>query len=178
MTPCPHCHTSSRVVMFPALANPRRKKHQPEPLAGSSESSCLYHPEYKASSICNTCGAFVCQLCEIHLQDDPICPACLERQTLGGKNRILKKNHYLWDNISLALAFFVPASLALWFMSLFSAPYALFLAVRHWKDPGLLRKPSKLRMSLAALLALAQIGGWILLFLYGFNALSKLGSSN
>ncbi len=176
--PCPQCRAPSRLVLFPALAAPRRRKQQPEPLIDSEASSCLYHPDYKASSICNSCGAFICQLCEIHLQNEPICPACLERQSLGDKNRILKKNHYLWDNISLALALFVPASLALWFLSLFTAPCALYLAIRHWKDPGLLRKPSKLRLALAALLALLQIAAWILLFLYLLNALSKLGSTN
>jgi hypothetical protein len=165
-------------VLFPVYRTPRRKNSKPEVLAGSGESSCLYHQEYKASSICHSCGAFICQLCEIHLQADPICPACLERQTQGGKSGILKKKHYLWDNLSLALALFVPASVMLWFMSLFTAPCALFLACRFWNDTGGLRRISRLRLSLAIVLSLLQLAGWVLLFLYAFNSFSKLPTSH
>ncbi|NJK91949.1 MAG: hypothetical protein HC904_09040 [Blastochloris sp.] len=175
--PCSNCQTPSYTLGFPASRPSVRRSHTPEPVQDEGESTCLYHNHYKASAICVSCGAFVCQLCEIHLHEEPICPACLRRQTQSGKNTLLKTKHYRWDCIALGLAVFTPITIAFWFLSLFTAPLALFLVFRHWKDGAHLHPPSKVRFLCAALAALVQVLAWLTLLVFLINQFSKLPSS-
>jgi hypothetical protein len=56
----------------------------------------------------------------------------------------------------------------IFFLTPFTAPVAIFFAVRHWRTPaGALKKPV-VRSILAFVLATGQITGWIIFFTLHF----------
>jgi hypothetical protein len=62
----------------------------------------------------------------------------------------------MYDSIALALAT-LPA--LLFWPVVFTAPAALYVVVRRWREPGSLVPRTKVRFVLAALFALAEIAG-------------------
>jgi hypothetical protein len=51
-----------------------------------------------------------------------------------------------------------------YFVTLFTAPLAIYLTVRHWKTPSGIIPRTRIRFILAFLIAGFQIAGWILFF--------------
>ena len=53
--------------------------------------------------------------------------------------------------------------LTVW-LTILSAPMAIYLSIRHWKSPSSIIPRTKVRFVAAIGLATLQIGGWILAF--------------
>ena len=165
---CPGCHAPLLAQVFPALFRPVTVGQTAETVASDEDASCFYHPAKKAVVPCGRCGRFLCALCDIDLGGDRhFCPGCVEAGRLGdGKDPQAvalpvqrRMNH---DQLALFLAV---APLLLFFtvyFTLFTAPVALFLAIRYWNEPRRALVPrSRARVVVAALVALLEIGGWI-----------------
>lgn len=159
---CPRCLADVRVFAFPAL---RRENTAPlaMPTLGAGEASCFYHPQKPAVLACAHCGRFLCALCEIEIGGEHRCPACLaagkEKRTLA----TVENRRLLYDGLALALAI-IP--ILVWPLTLLSAPAALFVVVRYWRQPLSILPRTRIRFVLAAVIALAQICGWALLFYF------------
>jgi hypothetical protein len=104
------------------------------------------------------------------LDQEHICPACLESGQQKGRLEQLQKGRVLYDDIALALAVY---PVLLWPFTLVSAPAALYFAVRHWKVQSSIVPRTKGRKIAAVILAVLQIAGWITLFTA--LALGRLG---
>ena len=66
-----------------------------------------------------------------------------------------------------------------WF-TVFTAPAAIFVALRYWKAPSSLLQRSKIRFVVALLIAGLQVAGWvwiIAVMLIRFNILARHGVS-
>lgn len=160
---CPSCNTSLLVDVFPALFRTPTSGQSGEALSEQNEAGCFYHPNKKAVVLCEMCGRFLCALCDLELDGRHLCPSCIEK---GKKNRKLKslENHrLLYDNIALALAVY---PLLMFWLTILTAPLAIFVAVRYWKSPSSILPRTKIRYILAIVLAIMQIAGWI--WLMGF----------
>ena len=91
-------------------------------------------------------------------------PRALRRGKTKGKMADLQTRRVRYDHASLAMAV-LPLLLLLW-PSVIGAPIALYMSLRYRKEPcGLLNK-STLCFKLAAILACAQIAGWVMFFCY------------
>ena len=111
----------------------------------------------------------MCALCDLDLGGRHLCPACVTEGTPataspGGGDRAraggeLSNERFLYDHMALTLA--VAPLVLLWPVTLFTAPAALFYAVRYWNDPprGFIPRRRYVIFT-AALLALAEIAAW------------------
>src|SRR4051812_10375500 len=74
---CPRCGDWVQAYVFPAL-----RRLQPVTLAESAlvegQSSCFYHPQKLAAIACESCGRFLCALCDVEIGGVHRCPRCLE----------------------------------------------------------------------------------------------------
>jgi hypothetical protein len=163
LSPCPACGIPLQIEVFPALFRKINPGQSGEAILIESESSCFYHPQKKAARPCDSCGRFLCALCDCELNGRHFCPACLEAGKAKGKIKGLDHQRTLYDSIALTLAI---APLIIFYFTLITAPMTLFIAIRHWKSPlGLVRR-SRYRFVIAILLALLQIAGWTFSFVY------------
>lgn len=160
-TPCPNCRAPIQVRVFPALFRELAAGSVGERVLADGEASCFHHPEKKAVLPCDGCGRFLCALCDVELNGQHLCPACIEGGRRKGKLATLENKRVLYDRMALYAAT-LPA-LILW-PSLLGAPIALFLVIRYWKEPCSLVRPSKWRFVVAAVLALLQIFAWVVFF--------------
>ncbi|MCC5843348.1 MAG: B-box zinc finger protein [Verrucomicrobia bacterium] len=129
-------------------------------------STCFHHPNHKAVAVCADCGVFVCSLCVVEDRGDSVCLSCFAKRQQnalkvdaapGGAKRIV------YDNLALMLA--VVPVLFFW-ASILTAPAALFVVIRYWnRHPCSVVPRTRARFVFAALLALAQITGWVFFFI-------------
>lgn len=163
MAPCPACGVPLRVEIFPAMFRRVNPGQTGELIMVEGESSCFYHPAKKAVRPCDGCGRFMCALCDCELDHEHYCPACLEAGRTKGKIKSLEKQRPRYDSIALALAAY---PLLLFYLTLVTAPIALFIAIRYWNAPTGLVSRGKTRLVIALVLALLELSGWGFFFVY------------
>lgn len=158
---CLPCGSLLRADVFPAFYKSLPKGQPGEALQMDKEAGCFYHPQKKAVVPCSVCGRFVCALCDVSLNGRDLCPACLEKGKTKGKIKNLENHRTCYDSIALLVAT-VPLLIIFfpWF-TIFTAPLAIYLTVRHWKAPTSIIPRTKARFILAVAIASVQIAGWI-----------------
>jgi len=73
--PCPRNRRFEAVTFRPAaLPVPR-----PRSLGEDSAQPCARHEGNAAEAHCERCGAFICALCQIAIDERTLCPSCFER---------------------------------------------------------------------------------------------------
>jgi len=155
---CPSCQAGLRVEAFPALFRPLEDASvQASALDG--ESSCFFHPQKKAVAVCETCGRFLCALCELDFNGKRLCPSCLESGKKQGKIETLLESRTLYDKMALMVAT-LPWLIFIW-GSIIGAPMAIYLVIRHWNAPCSLAGRSRWMYWAALLAALAGIAIWV-----------------
>jgi hypothetical protein len=159
---CPHCRRAFSVTLFPALFREAERGRAGEPVVDGTEAACFFHASRKAVVACETCGRFLCELCDLPVGDRHTCPACLEGRTTPARPETTvasarREGVLLYDNIALALA--VLPILAFYFTVL-TAPMALFVVLRYWNRQVSPVPRRRTRFVVAGAVALVQIAGW------------------
>jgi hypothetical protein len=162
LLPCPACGEPLQVEVFPALFRRINPGRSGEAILVDGESSCFYHPQKKAVLPCQGCGRFLCALCDCELNGQHFCPVCLETGKAKGKIKSLENQRTLYDSIALSLVIY---PMLIFYFTLFTAPIALFIAIRYWNAPRSLVRRTKIRSVIAIVLASMQIAGWALLLI-------------
>ncbi len=162
MQECSSCRSAIRVDAFPALFRDIRLGQAGEALLVEDTSSCFYHPQKKAVVHCQGCGRFLCALCDVELAAKHLCPSRLETGKLEGRMKNLQDQRTLYDNMALGVA--LMPMLLVW-ITILTAPVALFLAIRYWKAPSSIIPRTRVRFVIAIIVGLLQMGGWSL-FIY------------
>jgi hypothetical protein len=157
LTPCPGCRAPAYVEVFPALFQTPAPAPSGAAILTGSESSCFYHPQKKAVVPCESCGRFLCALCDVEMKGQHLCPACLSAGKKKGKLKHLQDQRVLYDSIAVAMAAY---PLLLWPFTLVMAPMALYIAIRHWNAPSSLIPRSKVRFLVAIILASLELLAW------------------
>jgi len=163
---CEGCGTLIEVAVFPALFSVPVPVTQGESLMVEDEAGCFYHPGKRAVVHCANCGKFLCSLCQVELGDQKLCPNCVELGKDWGRLTELITQRTLYDRISLSLAIWPLLSLMFSWVTIITAPMAIYVAVRYWKAPSSVVRRSKIRFVLAVFVALIQVGGWTALLLW------------
>jgi hypothetical protein len=145
------------VEVFSALLQPPKSATATERVLLAGESSCFYHPNNKAVVPCDSCGRFLCPVCEIELSGQHLCPRCLESGKKKGQLAVLENQRTLYDSLALQLAV-VP--LIIFWATIITAPIAIYLAIRHWNAPRSIVSRSRWRLIVALIVAGAQVIGW------------------
>jgi hypothetical protein len=159
-TPCPGCGVPARLEVFPALLRPVAAGASAESILVESEASCFYHPQKRAAIHCQSCGRFLCALCDVELNGQHLCPPCLEAGQRKGTMGELVNRRTLYDSAALSLALL---PLLVWPLTVITAPATIVLALYGWSKPGSLVPRTKVRFVLAILIGLLEMFGWGLL---------------
>lgn len=162
-TACPSCWVRMRAWAFPALLRPPASPTVPERIVDSAESGCFNHPEQRAETVCESCGRFLCRLCDIELAGKHLCSSCIETGRRKGKIRNLQNERTRHDLVAVTLA---ALPMLLVFPSLVTAPIALVYSVWGWRRPHSLVHRSNAGFVIAILLSILQICGWAFFFLF------------
>lgn len=163
--PCPGCARSVEAAVFPACYQPASRGAAAESVFAAGEASCFNHPGNRAVVACDSCGRFLCALCDIALDAQHLCPACLNTGRKKGSVRHLESSRTLYGHLALLLAL---APLLIWPITVITAPLAMFFAIFGWNKPGSLTRPGRVRHVIAFVLGLLQTAGWIFLLLRFF----------
>jgi len=156
-SPCPNCRAPLWVEVFNALFRPALTGAAGATVMVEGESTCFYHERKQAVVVCDSCGRFLCALCDCPLNGRHYCPPCLEAGDTKRSIEHLEKSRMLYGRQALILAI----------LPLFiTGIAALFIALRRWKAPGSLVAPQPWIMPTALTLAILQTLGF--LFLFGF----------
>ena len=110
---------------------------------------------------CSACGRFVCALCDVELNGRHMCPACFEKGKTNRKIKSLENQRTCYDTLALLVA---TVSILIYWFTIFTAPFVIYLTVRHWNSPSSIIPRTKIRFVLAFLIASLQIAGWVLVF--------------
>jgi len=166
MVLCPFCGTALTGYLFPALYRGTLSTIAPEALLTDSEASCFFHAAKRAVVACESCGRFLCGLCDLEWEGRHLCSACLETGKKKGSMKSLENHRVLYDQVVLTLSF---VSILFWFISFLTAPIILFLVVRYWNKPLSLTGRTKIRFVIAVLIALTQLVVWGVVFFHWFS---------
>ena len=158
---CAACASLLRVDVFPAINRSSPVGQAGAALQVDKEAGCFYHPRKKAVVPCGTCGRFLCALCDVSLNGQHLCPACLEKGKTHRKIKNLENHRTCYDTVALLVA---TVSILIYWITIFTAPIVIYLTVRHWKSPSSIIPRTRIRFILAFLIAGVQIAGWILFF--------------
>lgn len=165
--PCASCNTPLQIEIFPAMFRRaeigRAEVGRPgEALLLEGEASCFFHPQKKAVLPCDSCGRFLCALCDCEHQGQHLCPACLEAGRTKGKIKSLESKRIRYDNMALTLAL-LPC--LIFYVTLITAPMTLYVAIRYRNAPLGLTQRSRVKLAIAAVIASLQIAGWAALLM-------------
>lgn len=156
---CPVCRVDFRTDVYPAMFRPLERSGTGDVLTADRQASCFFHEHKKAVIACNSCGRFLCALCDLEISGRHICPLCLQSGRSKRKLKNFENNRVCYDSIALYVA--VLPMLVFW-LTVLSAPIAIFISIRHWKSPSSIIPRTKVRFVVAICIAALQISGWIL----------------
>lgn len=163
---CPACGTGTLIEVFPALINPPAPGQSGEKLLIDDQSSCFYHPSKKAVIPCESCGRFLCSLCDIEFNGRHLCSTCIESGAKKGKIVQMRRDTTYYDDIAIALAIL---PILIFYFTIITAPIAMYIAIRYWNAPLSAAPRGKWRFVVAIVFASLQIIGW------GFGILALMG---
>jgi hypothetical protein len=147
--------------VYPALFNGLSTGQTGVRLQNQQEAGCYYHPDKRAQRPCSACGRFMCALCDIELEGQHLCPICLEKGKSSEQISHLVDRRVCYDQVALLVAF-LPMFMV--WVTIVSAPIALYLCIRYWNAPPSILPRTKIRFILAIILASLQIFVWVMVF--------------
>lgn len=163
--PCPLCAREVVVTVFPVALRPPHAA-LPEPVLTGQEAGCYNHAANRAVAACDTCGRFLCALCDLDTGDGHLCPACFERRESPALHGRVN-----YDSVALAL---VTWPMLLCWLPVITTPAALFFAFRFWSAPSPVFPRGRWRLWLTVFIAVLQVAivvGLIIVFSRGRGGL-------
>jgi|ERR1700677_3673161 len=156
-TACPQCSGWIEAYFFPAFFRPVETPVFAGALVDHAETSCFYHPQKQAQRVCDGCGRLICALCSIELGKEHLCPNCLAAGKKKGKLTSLENTRTRYDSIAMSLSVF---GMLFYMLSIFLAPAAIYISIRHWNSPGSVLGSSKTRFVIAIILSSLTLAFW------------------
>lgn len=155
---CAHCRTEFRYEALPPLFGGPRVGRPGELLVDASEASCFFHPEKRAAVACESCGRFLCSLCDLEVEGRHICPACFSAGRKKGTLGVLDQFRLSWPGLALVSVLLLP----LGFYPLtpvFAACGLVFLGIGLSKPGSITGRRRILLYVFATLLAVGELVG-------------------
>jgi len=157
LAPCRICGAVSQVWVFPAWFKVLEKGRLAENVVMEGESSCFYHPGKQAAVPCDSCGRFLCALCDCEIHGRHFCPSCVSAAQTKGRLPQFERSRTMHDSVALSLSVL---SIFVGPLSLVAGPAAIFWALWFWRRPASIVTRSRWRSVVALIIALAATGGW------------------
>lgn len=102
---CGNCRGVVELEVFPA----QWRKVQPGragELVTGEESACFVHTDRRAEAACDSCGRFMCALCEVRVGEQRICVACLENGRRAGRLAQVERSRTIFALVAMRVALF------------------------------------------------------------------------
>jgi hypothetical protein len=163
---CPECLAGIRADLFNAFHRPLDQPTTGESVQIQGQAECFFHPGKKAVAPCAECGRLLCALCEVPFEGHSLCMNCLQTGRSKGRIANLEGSRFLYDALALYLAFL---PILFIFITLVTAPAAVYVVVRYWKTPTSVLPRTRYRFVVALLIAVVQIAGWVIFFVWFFS---------
>jgi hypothetical protein len=158
---CEQCRAITRCLVFPALFRPRRHT-EAQQIVDEGQSSCMNHPDKTATTVCDSCGKFLCALCDVEWGEEHLCSTCIEHRRSSG-DHTLKSEYIHYDRIVFAMTI---VSLFVYFLGLLLAPIALYIGWRYWNETWRPVPYRKWGMVVSIVLSFAIMATWGAFFAY------------
>ena len=168
LTACPACRRRILVEVFPALFRPVSVARPAEAILEEGVSSCFYHDQKKAVVACESCGRFLCALCDIEFNSEHLCPSCLQSGQTKGKIAALETQRMVWDTAALSLCLL---PILVWPATILTAPGAFGCAIYSFFRPSSIVPRTRVRAYAALALSLLQMAAWIFVLAGGLRIL-------
>ena len=152
---CPGCQQPLQIAVFAAIERVRSGA-LPQAIGEESEASCFYHAGSRAVAPCEECGRFLCGLCDIEIDGKHFCPVCFKAGLASSRLENVETRRTMYDSIALALA---TLPMMLFWPVIVGAPAALYTVIRRWDAPLTVVPRTRIRLYLAAFLAVAELVG-------------------
>jgi hypothetical protein len=168
---CGRCRTVWRGLVFPAVTAPPPISGERSERALDGEAVCYFHPSNRAVLTCDSCGRFLCTICDMPVGSRHLCATCLSKSLGRQQIQELIPWRFLWARATFWLGL-VPLLVAIvcWPALLVTGGATVILGLVGWKRSGsLVRGPQTWLMVLGILLGLLQIAIWfglIILIIY------------
>jgi hypothetical protein len=142
------CSRDVAVTVFPVALNPPQAA-PPEPVLTGQQAGCFTHPANRAVAACDTCGRFLCALCDIDESPAHSCPACFARAESPALHERVN-----YDSIALTL---VTLPMLFCWLPVLTTPVALFFAFKFWNAPSPVFPRRRWRLWLTVVIAALQL---------------------
>jgi hypothetical protein len=175
-TECGFCGRTIRAFLLPKLYQSASAAPPSLPVEAPAEgeSTCFYSPNRKATKVCGHCGVFVSDAWAAQWGSETVCLKCLEQLRSKNVDQRFEASRKLWDNIALGMivvpfvvAFLLlctligyPFAFMVLMLTLFTAPAAIFIALRYWNAPRSLVPRGRMRLVLALLFGVFLLCAW------------------
>jgi hypothetical protein len=157
---CASCGSAWSIDAFPALFDRPAPLQKEELELAEGEASCFHHASKRAATSCSRCGRFLCALCALELGGETWCATCLSTGATEKRVHSLETRRILWDSVALGIAIIPLVTLIGLYFLIFTAPAAIFVALRYWNRPGSVLPRTKGRFVLTIAIASAELGLW------------------
>jgi len=168
---CPACSAQVMTTAFPAITIPSGAISIVACEPG--ESSCFFHANNRAETICDACGRFLCGLCSINFGKRRFCSDCIYRSRRQKSDPLLIDQAVLFDNIAIAVLALSVFTLSYLLLGLVVGLLTVCLAIVGWRYQRTLVRRSRFRFGIALILGLAGAGIWIFILLLLIPALPR-----
>jgi len=123
---------------------------------------CFFHPSNRAARPCDSCGRFLCSICDLPVGSRHLCPVCLSKGLGKEKLPELIPRRMLWSRTALWLGVLpLLLSIVIWPFLIVSGGAAVIIALAGWNRPGsLVRGRQRWAAVVGLLLGLLQLGIW------------------
>ena len=157
---CLSCKRPVEGLIFPAYYRPPALGKQAEILVAAEDAGCFYHPQSRAQVPCDICGRFLCALCDVELQGEHLCPACVNSGRKKKQIRNLDNERILYGGMASLIAF-LPILLC-WPLTMVTGPLSVSVAIYGWRKPQSLTGSGRGGSVVAIVFGLLQTVGWLL----------------
>jgi len=125
------------------------------------EAACFFHPANRAVLPCDSCGRFLCTICDLPVGSRHLCPVCLSKGLGKEKLPEIVPRRFLWARSSLVLGL-LPLIFMVWPVWFISGGTAVILAIVSLRRPGsLVRGSQRWAAILGMLLGVIQVVAWV-----------------
>lgn len=102
---CGRCRGGVELEVFPAQWRKVQAGRAGELVTGE-EAACFVHTDRRAEAACDSCGRFMCALCEVRVGEQRICVACLEGGRRAGRLVQVERGRTIFALVALRVALF------------------------------------------------------------------------
>lgn len=163
---CHICGADLRFLVFPRLIR-QPKKEAAAALSQQGDASCVFYPELKAQYVCEECGSFLSEKASVNWGGRQYCMPCLHHLREKKSDTDFQAKTVIHENRALALTLFLLP------LSLFTAPVAIFILLKHRKASASFIPRTRLRWWLALLVAAAITGLWVSIFIVWASLIAR-----